>query len=479
MKRTLDADIARFGLVAAALALLVATGACIAADNGLLPEPPGSGAIPARPVVKTLVAQAAYDSSRLWLRLRFDANQGQLDRAFHYVNGAWVEEGGGFRDLDASLSKDPARGATDHVSAWHEVELGVAISARTPTAAFHVRDFDKFGCFPACHERQRQMPNWRESDGPAPMWMWPSYGPADLWVWRAQRTGFAGLADDLTLTENGLVPDPGRAGWTDLALGADGNPPLVFASSAMGGAFTASWDAMRGGSAPIAMSDGRVAGLPAAMSSADAIGAGWSPAEGDAVPAQVLTLSTGSRADVSAASSWANGSWDLTLSRALNTGDAAHDVAFVPGATYDLGFSLHSDQADGRDHYVSLPIPIALVVSSAGNGIRATPISGGGPPDFSDETTYPPFDVALFLPGITSIDFTVGAVTNRDGSQRRHDIVHGGHVEVAESRNACGECHRVRVADPPATHDDVGPFQELVLWRGGVFGPTPFFGDAP
>lgn len=470
MRADLAQDL-QLGLKAAAIGMMAMAAVACIADKGGSPVPPGSGAIPLRPMVLHLKAQAAYDDANLWLRVRWPGDEGARDRMFRYVGGAWRLEGGGFRDLEASNDGDPDRGELGHVSAFAEDQLAVAIDDRQ--AATRVRDFDKFGCFPACHERERQMPNWRGGDGDVGMFLFPTFGGfADLWVWRAQRTGLAGKADDLSLTTTGLVPDPGRAGWTDLEL-AGGAPPMVFDGTGSGAWAVPFTQATSSG--PYSFGDGSVPGA-VAVPYATAIGGGWVPAEDDTVPAQILTLSTGSRADVSASSSWtAAGGWDLVLSRKLATGDAAHDVAIAPGRSYGLSFSLHSDQADGRDHYVSLPV--LLLVGTAGNGIAAVQTTGA--PDFSDETAFPVSDVPLVLPGVTSFDFLVGAVSNRDGTQREHDVVHGGHLEVTTSARHCTECHRITGDDPVPSYENAGELQRIVLRRAGVYDPTPFFEGTP
>lgn len=452
------------------VAAAVVAAACDDLSRGALPG--GTPGIPARPMTKTLRVQAAYDDTNLYLRVRFDADEGIRQEYFHYTDGAWLREGGGFRDYAAALAGDAARGDVDRVSAGSETVLGVAISDRHALAA--VRDFDKFGCFLACHERQDAMPNWREGDGEFPMALFPGFGGfADAWIWRADRTALAGIADDESLGVAGLVPDAGTAPFAALELDTAGNPPFAF-SAAETGAAAFAWDDVRSGSAPYAFDDGTLPAVPDAVSFGSALALGYVPAEGDAVPAQILAAPDGSRADVTAESSWSAGSWDVTLVRRLSTTDATHDVQFTDGGVYDIALSLHSENADERDHYVTLPLAVGL--STSGDLVATkTP----GVPDFTDETTFPVKDVGAVLPGVTSFDFLVGSLATRDGQPRTWDVKHGGRVEVAESLRHCGECHRIRASDPVPTYRDAGALESLVLRRGGVYDPTPFFEAEP
>ncbi|HVO30680.1 MAG TPA: hypothetical protein VMV18_08085, partial [bacterium] len=58
---------------------------------------------------------------------------------------------------------------------------------------------------------------------------------------------------------------------------------------------------------------------------------------------------------------------------------------------------------------------------------------------------------------------------------RAYDVKHGGAKEVDTSEKACADCHRVRQTDPKPPYRDAGAFENIVLRRGGVFDPTPFF----
>ncbi len=452
-------------LVAAA-----AAGTLVACLDDRREDTPGdpAAAIPERPVVTALRVQAAYDDTTVWVRVRFAAEHGIRQEYFHFTEGAWRREGGGFRDYQATLDEDSARGETDRNSALSETVLSVIVD--DPASLHRLRDFRELGCFGLCHDRQRHMPNWRSGDGAESMSVWPGFGGwADVWSWRAHRTGLVGFADDLSIDGNGWRPDSGTAAFQTLALDTAGNPPFLFDT----GGFFEPFSEILAGTDRVAFSEESGLGIPHALALASAGGAAI-PSEGDAVPAQILGTPSGSRADVSAQSTWAAGAWDVVLSRALATADPSHDVSLAEGRAYLVAFAVHSDDADSRDHYVSHPV--SLLVGTAGEGIAA--ISTTGPPDFSDETTFPVTEIAAFLPGVTSWDFLVGAAVGRGGERRDLDVVHGGGHEVATASRACSDCHAT-VTGGPGPDPNAGALDRLVLRRGGVFDPTPFFGEEP
>jgi Ethylbenzene dehydrogenase len=412
------------------------------------PAPPATG-IPLRSSVTSLSVEASHDDTRVFLHLRWSSGALAAPAFFRFEQGRWVDEVGDFRER-AEAGEPPLP--------LGEVALTIALSGRD--GAIAVRDFARAGCFVACHDNSNEMPNWIPSDGHVPMHLLPSFGgPADLWVWGAARSAPARVADDEALSTEGQLADEGDAPSQDLDL-TDGAPPFVFDPATAGGVFAQPFAHVLGG-APLAFSDGSLPG-PRALPYADAIARGYVPMDGDAVPAQILSRPSASRADVTATSSYDGQTWDLVLVRALSTGDAVNDVALAIGGTYDLAFALHTDGAAGRDHYVSLPVALTLTADGA-----------------TLDGRDPPLDVPMFLPGVTSYEFLVGAVVTRAGALRANDVSHGGAADVSSGTHACADCHRVRSGDPAPPDEQAGALERLVLRRGGVFGPTPAFEAVP
>ncbi len=439
-------------------------------------EIPAPGVIPARPMTRTVRVQAAADDDTLFLRVRFEANRGDRDRWLCRVNGTWRSEGGGFRDYQAALDGDEARGDVSRTSAMSEVALTVLLD--DPSSTNRLTEFAETGCFGFCHENARHMPNWRAEEGFVPMKVWGGFGGfGDLWVWRAHRSGLAGFADDLKLSAAGYVPDAGTSPFLTNALTTAGLPAFVFDPVTSGSVYTVPWDPA-GGVSPFAFAEAGVATLPGTLASADALAAGWVPADGQCVPASVLRAPTGSRANVAATAAWSDGTWDVTLSRALATGDATGDIALARGKDYPFALALHSDQADSRDHYVSFPS--ALVLGTSGAGITVVALAGtAATPAFADETAFPVTELSLVLPGVTTWEYLVGSTVGRSGEIRGYDVPHGGNVEVGKVEKRCADCHKIRASDPFPPFMDAGALERLVLRRGGVYGPTPFFGEEP
>jgi hypothetical protein len=459
----------RVGLAIGAVCLA----ACGCLGDRAEDAPSPDGVIPGRPTTLQVRVQAAHNDDTLFLRVRFPApDVASRHETWRRVAGEWRREGGGFRDLQAAAEGDVDRGDVTRTSAASETALSVLLD--DPSSAGRLLSFRETGCFGQCHERQRQMPNWRASDGAAPMTVWTGFGKGDLWIWRGQRSALGGFADDLSFTPAGYVPDAGTAPFTPVTLTTEGLPSFVY-DPAGGGAFAQAWS---GQPAPLSFDDGTLDGLPDALAIGSALLLGYSPADDDTVPAQRLSLPGGSRADVATASAVAGGEWDVVFTRRLSTGDPAGDLALTSGKPYGIAFALHRDDADGRDHYVSLPV--TLLLGTAGEGVTSVAVAGTGAaaPAFSDETAFPVTELSMFLPGVTSFDWLVGAPTTRDGEARTVDVVHGGALEVATAERRCADCHTVRSTDPAPPVADAGPLERLVLRRGGVYGPTPFFEES-
>jgi hypothetical protein len=172
---------------------------------------------------------------------------------------------------------------------------------------------------------------------------------------------------------------------------------------------------------------------------------------------------------ITAMGSLGDRTWDVVYARSL-AAENASSVTLTPGGRYDFGFALHPDNVQGRFHYVSLPVAIGLGDASA--DLAAVALAPAAVPDFSDTAAFPPLAIDLFLPGITSFEFLVGAVVDRNGQLRHDDYRHGGAHAVATGALACRDCHRVVSDAEVSPVQNAGALERLVPRRGGLFGPA-------
>ena len=104
--------------------------------------------------------------------------------------------------------------------------------------------------------------------------------------------------------------------------------------------------------------------------------------EGDVIPGQVLREPSGSRAEirVQGQGRWADGYWDVTLVRALDTGHPLEDKVLRDQGVYSIALSVHRDARASRWHYVSLPVAGGPRAPGRRSWRRASP---GTAPDWS------------------------------------------------------------------------------------------------
>lgn len=123
-------------------------------------------------------------------------------------------------------------------------------------------------------------------------------------------------------------------------------------------------------------------------------GAGWQ--EGDTIPRRILRPAQGSRGDIGVAgrARWADGFWEVTLRRKMDTGKPTEDKILRDGGVYQVAFAIHREATGGRWHYVSLPYNVGFGRQAE---IQATKFDGDAP-----DWRQPPFKVTLFYPGQVS-----------------------------------------------------------------------------
>ena len=211
----------------------------------------------------------------------------------------------------------------------------------------------------------------------------------DLWHWRAHLSNPLGWSDDQVIAwyrlyDSGDGPffsnwdgakeqprymfDAGKTGvsalrWGEVTADRTGMPELYYLSEDTAAPFDADRD--------------------------------WQ--EGDVIPGQVLRQPSGARATirVHGEGRWADGEWDVTLVRKLDTGDPLEDKVLQDQGVYSIALAVHRDAKASRWHYVSMPVQVGL---GRDGDVSAAHFSGAAP-DWSQVAAH---EVTLFYPGQVS-----------------------------------------------------------------------------
>lgn len=118
--------------------------------------------------------------------------------------------------------------------------------------------------------------------------------------------------------------------------------------------------------------------------------------DGDTIPRRLLRRGDGSHADIKVFGRglWKDGYWDVTLVRAMDTGNPADDKILVDKRLYNVAFAVHRNALGSRWHNVSLPITLGLGREA---DLVATRFEGEEP-----KWDQPWRTVTLFYPGQVS-----------------------------------------------------------------------------
>jgi hypothetical protein len=481
----------------------VAMGRAVPTLQGHIPNPPEPDFHdPETDRILPYEVQAAYTDSTFFWRLSYEGEEGKRHQYLRYSEGVWNKEGGDRRDAQASIDDDPQQGDTDILTTIYEQRTSIMIN--DPNGATNVERFGDHGCFLACHNVSRHMPEWTSANGHDGKYIDPALAGSptgtpvlDLWHWRGARSNPIGRSDDQNILsldfvnsssgdDGGRKGDSGQSVFFNQGLDAAGNPEWLLDPSTTMGAFVFPWEAFW--TTPFyymttddALLLGPDAPNPGIMAYADAVIGGYLPVEGDTVPRRILRAGAGSRADITAfgttytpdptaADPSSFGLWNVQLQRALDTGNV-DDIAMVPGQVYEAGFEVHLWEYTTRDHYVSFPVTVGVGPNAGPADIVAVDLGSGGPEGALDIDwdAIPKTQLNLFQPGITTYEFLTGQ-NEADGKQYTNaqgqlvDQVHGGSGGVIGGA-ACVGCHSVTGAGLS--------MENLTDQRGGVWEDTP------
>lgn len=198
----------------------------------------------------------------------------------------------------------------------------------------------------------------------------------DLWHWRAGRSNPVGQADDQHIAAK-RDGDEGSSSYTT-NWNRDLKQPQVMFDAATAGYRALNWDDVTAGRVSQDQTYALIQGAAVPFDP----NAGWK--NGDVLPRRILRPGTKSRGDIRVAGQgrWADGFWDVTLSRALDTGHPEDDKILRDHGTYDVAFAIHRNATGGRWHYVSLPRTLGLAHQADINAVRftgETPVRTNGP----------------------------------------------------------------------------------------------------
>jgi len=244
-----------------------------------------------------VATQALYSGTDIWFRFEWaDATDNSATRIWTYDGSGWKSSGN-----------------EDRLSLYWEI---------TPIDGFQTK-----GCTVLCHN---------PAADPIAKWYMVSPGKddrADNWHGKSVRTNTVQQADDKYL--NGALSDP-----SDIESASKGD------QKDSGGYVD---NKTADGKAPAKM--GATPGKPSVLVS-EAVALDVSKLKaGDTVPRELLAPYVGSRGDIEAKGTWANGKWTLVFHRKLDTGHD-DDVKLVPGKVFPFGLAVH-DAAGAYDHTIS------------------------------------------------------------------------------------------------------------------------------
>jgi len=237
----------------------------------------------------------------------------------------------------------------------------------------------------------------------------------DLWHWRAHRSNPVDKSDDQFVAE-ARYGDSGKGPFFTNWDNTENQPKFMF-DPAKAGRKALSWDDLT--QRKLGFDD--LYYLRQDQAVAFDPNLDWT--EGDTIPRRVLRAGEGSRADISVAGKarWKDGYWDVTLVRAMDTGNPLEDKAMVDKGRYTVALAVHRNATGSRWHYVSLPISLGLRRDAE---LQAARFEGNLPA--WDQSWL---DVSLFYPGQVSWPMLV----NRDRHPGADRIAQGSPVKVHHS----------------------------------------------
>lgn len=361
--------------LATVLALLLLLGGVLLSwlthGSGVVRDDPERNISVPRTLTVPLQVRAAYNAERVFINYRWPADRpGLFHDVLVYEGGKWVVKGratpgsqpdGMHEDRVAMMLDDG--GVPEFARYGGYITVGDGILTFTKEASEdEVKAHPYLGGTLGQEEVSKSLPGTRSDVGD-----WASLRPEevlkaqrqagyflDLWHWRSHRANPIGMSDDQMIAE--VRGGDGGKSSAGTNWDADARQPRLMFDAAAVGHKALKWDDVAAGRIDQESVYYLVEGQAVPFDPQ----AGW--AEGDTLPRRFLRQPDGSKADirVQGQGRWADGHWNVTLSRALDTGHPLDDKVLREHGMYDVAFAIHRHATGGRWHYVSLPMSLGL-----------------------------------------------------------------------------------------------------------------------
>lgn len=352
-----------------------------------------------------LQVQAAYNDTNMYFRYRWPAPKpGIFHDVVVFEGGKWVRKGKGNPGTEKDgMHEDRVAMMLDDGGVPEFSRYGGYMTIGSGIASFteHAKD-DAVKAHPYLGKKLKQeevskyLPETRTDQND-----WSSVQSEetlkaqraagyflDLWHWRGHRSNPINMSDDQVIAE-GRLGDSGKSAsggnWDDQKK----QPKFMFNQDSTGYK-SLKWVDVKEGKISQESTYFLREGEAVAFDPA----AGW--VEGDTLPRRTLRKPEGSMADIAVQGKgrWADGYWDVTLKRKLDTGHPLDDKILKDRGAYSVAFAIHRSATGTRWHYVSLPFSLGL---GRPGDIVANKFAGDTP-KWGDKWT----ELELFYPGQVS-----------------------------------------------------------------------------
>lgn len=354
-----------------------------------------------------LQVQAAYNGTDMFFRYRWPAKQPSIYHdMLKFEGGKWVRHGGSvvgpqtegiYEDRVSMMVDDGGVPAFARYGGYITIGDRMRFFTGEATKA-EVQAHPYLGQKRNQEEVRKYLPETRTDPG-----SWSSVQSEetlkaqraagyflDLWHWRAHRGNPVNASDDEYVFD-ARSGDAGKGAFST-NWDPEKKQPKFMLDPLKTGRVSLQWDDLAQ----------RKLGFDDVYYITDDTAAPFDPAyawkEGDTIPRRLLLRGRGdgSHADikVQGIGRWKDGFWDVTLTRAMDTGHPLDDKILVEQRVYNLAFAVHRDSNGSRWHNISLPITLGLGREA---DLAASRFEGSEP-----KWDQPWKTVTLFYPGQVS-----------------------------------------------------------------------------